>query len=61
MSAIEKAQKWATFEAAFLQKDQTDTSLARLQTLVLDAVAPLVHIMEEGKLTSEMAAEAGKA
>ena len=45
-----------------LQKEQkqADASLARLQTLVLDAVAPLTYIVE-GSLTGGQAAEAAKA
>ena len=42
------------------EQKQADASLARLQTLVLDAVAPLTYIVE-GSLTGEQAAEAAKA
>ena len=40
-----------------------DGTAAKLQTLLLDAVAPLVHILEEaqkGTLTPEMASKAAK-
>ena len=45
-------------------KKQADASMVKIQTLVLDAVAPLVYIMEEvtrGSLSDEQAAEAAKA
>lgn len=48
-----------------LQKEQKQAvaSLAKLQTFILDAVAPLVHIVEEtqkGVTTSDQAADAAK-
>lgn len=49
-----------------MQRDQkqADASMAKIQTLVLDVVAPLVYIAEEatrGSLSGEQAAEAAKA
>ena len=40
------------------EQKQADASLAKLQTLVLDAVAPLVHMVNKGTLSLEQAAEA---
>ena len=40
-----------------------DTTLAKMQTLVLDAVAPLVHILESaknGKLNNDTSKKASK-
>lgn len=45
------------------EQKQADTSLAKLHTLILDAIAPIVHILEEanrGTLSTEQAAEAAK-
>ena len=45
------------------EQKQSDGALAKLQTLVLDAVAPLVHLVEEagrGSLSGEQAAEIAK-
>ena len=45
------------------EQKQADTSLAKLQTIVLDAVAPLVHIVNEaqqGTLSVEQMVEAAK-
>ena len=61
-----KCQKLDPAAKQLLQRDQKqgDALLEKLQTLVLDAVAPLVHIEEEagkGTLSGEVAADADKA
>ena len=64
-SEVTKCPKLDPVAKQLLQKEpkQADASLAKLQALVLDVVAPLVHIMEgsqQGTLNTEQAAEASK-
>ena len=64
--AVTKCPKLDPVAKQLLQREpkQADASLAKLQGLFLDGVAPLVHIVEgsqQGTLTTDQAAEAAKA